>query len=36
MMLITGIASVLINFNPLMKLDGYYMVAAGLAWYEQV
>jgi putative peptide zinc metalloprotease protein len=26
MMLITGIASVLINFNPLMKLDGYYMM----------
>jgi putative peptide zinc metalloprotease protein len=26
MMLITGIASVLINFNPLIKLDGYYIV----------
>jgi putative peptide zinc metalloprotease protein len=26
MMLITGIASVLINFNPLMKLDGYHMM----------
>jgi putative peptide zinc metalloprotease protein len=26
MMLITGIASILINFNPLMKLDGYYMM----------
>ncbi len=26
MMLITGIASVLINFNPLMKLDGYHML----------
>jgi putative peptide zinc metalloprotease protein len=26
MMLITGIASVLINFNPMMKLDGYYMM----------
>lgn len=26
MMLITGIASLLINFNPLMKLDGYYMM----------
>jgi putative peptide zinc metalloprotease protein len=27
MMLITGIASVLINFNPLMKLDGYYVMS---------
>jgi len=27
MMLITGIASVLINFNPLMKLDGYYIMS---------
>jgi len=26
MMLITGIASILINFNPMMKLDGYYMM----------
>jgi putative peptide zinc metalloprotease protein len=26
MMLITGIASLFINFNPLMKLDGYYMM----------
>jgi len=26
MMLITGIASVLINFNPLMKLDGYHIL----------
>jgi putative peptide zinc metalloprotease protein len=26
MMLITGIASILINFNPLMKLDGYYIM----------
>ena len=26
MMLITGIASVLINFNPLIKLDGYYIL----------
>jgi putative peptide zinc metalloprotease protein len=26
LMLITGIASVLINFNPLMKLDGYHMM----------
>jgi putative peptide zinc metalloprotease protein len=26
MMLITGIASVLINFNPLMKLDGYFIM----------
>jgi len=26
MMLITGIASLLINFNPLIKLDGYYMM----------
>ncbi|MGH9495637.1 MAG: efflux RND transporter periplasmic adaptor subunit [Candidatus Sulfotelmatobacter sp.] len=27
MMLITGFASVLINFNPLMKLDGYYIMS---------
>lgn len=27
MVLITGIASVLINFNPLMKLDGYYVMS---------
>jgi putative peptide zinc metalloprotease protein len=27
MMLITGIASLLINFNPLIKLDGYYMMS---------
>lgn len=27
MMLITGIASVLLNFNPLMKLDGYYIMS---------
>ena len=27
MMLITGIASLLINFNPLMKLDGYYIMS---------
>jgi len=27
MMLITGIASILINFNPLIKLDGYYMMS---------
>jgi putative peptide zinc metalloprotease protein len=26
MMLITGIASVFINFNPLIKLDGYYIM----------
>jgi putative peptide zinc metalloprotease protein len=26
LMLITGIASVLINWNPLMKLDGYHMM----------
>jgi putative peptide zinc metalloprotease protein len=26
LVLITGIASVLINWNPLMKLDGYYMI----------
>jgi putative peptide zinc metalloprotease protein len=26
MMLITGIAAALINLNPLMKLDGYYMM----------
>jgi putative peptide zinc metalloprotease protein len=34
MMLITGIASVLINFNPLMKLDGYYMMCEVLALGE--
>ncbi|HUA00373.1 MAG TPA: efflux RND transporter periplasmic adaptor subunit [Candidatus Aquilonibacter sp.] len=27
MMLITGIASVLLNFNPLIKLDGYYIMS---------
>src|SRR5260221_3661592 len=27
MVLITGIASVLINFNPLIKLDGYYIMS---------
>jgi putative peptide zinc metalloprotease protein len=27
MMLITGIAAILINFNPLIKLDGYYMMS---------
>jgi putative peptide zinc metalloprotease protein len=27
MMLITGIASILINFNPLIKLDGYYIMS---------
>jgi putative peptide zinc metalloprotease protein len=26
MMLITGIAAIFINFNPLIKLDGYYMM----------
>ena len=31
MMLITGIASVLINFNPLIKLDGYYIMSEILA-----
>jgi putative peptide zinc metalloprotease protein len=30
MMLITGIASILINFNPLIKLDGYYMMCESL------
>src|ERR1035438_793013 len=30
MMLITGIASLLINFNPLIKLDGYYMMSEAL------
>jgi putative peptide zinc metalloprotease protein len=34
MMLITGIASVLINFNPLMKLDGYYMMCEVLGLGE--
>jgi putative peptide zinc metalloprotease protein len=34
MMLITGIASVLINFNPLMKLDGYYMMCEILGLAE--
>jgi putative peptide zinc metalloprotease protein len=27
MMMMTGIMSVLLNWNPLMKLDGYYMLA---------
>jgi putative peptide zinc metalloprotease protein len=31
LMLITGIASILINFNPLIKLDGYYMMCESLA-----
>ncbi len=30
MMLITGIASIFINFNPLIKLDGYYMMCETL------
>jgi putative peptide zinc metalloprotease protein len=30
MMLITGIASILINFNPLVKLDGYYIMCDAL------
>ncbi|MBI3405872.1 MAG: M50 family metallopeptidase, partial [Acidobacteria bacterium] len=30
MMLLTGIASLLINWNPLMKLDGYYMLCETL------
>jgi putative peptide zinc metalloprotease protein len=30
MMLITGIAAILINFNPLIKLDGYYMMCEAL------
>jgi putative peptide zinc metalloprotease protein len=30
MMLITGIAAILINFNPLIKLDGYYMMSEAL------
>jgi putative peptide zinc metalloprotease protein len=34
MMLITGIASILINFNPLMKLDGYYMMCESLGLGE--
>ena len=34
MMLITGIASVLINFNPLMKLDGYYIMSELLGYSD--
>ncbi len=34
MMLITGIASLFINFNPLMKLDGYYMLCEALGLGE--
>lgn len=30
MMLITGIAAIFINFNPLIKLDGYYMLCEAL------
>jgi len=30
MMLITGIASLFINFNPLLKLDGYFMLCEAL------
>jgi len=29
-MLLTGIASLLINWNPLMKLDGYYMLCESI------
>jgi putative peptide zinc metalloprotease protein len=34
MMLITGIASILINFNPLMKLDGYYIMSELLGFSD--
>ena len=34
MMLITGFASVLINFNPLMKLDGYYIMSELLGYSD--
>jgi putative peptide zinc metalloprotease protein len=34
MMLITGIAAMLINFNPLIKLDGYYMMCEVLGFSE--
>jgi putative peptide zinc metalloprotease protein len=34
LMLITGIAAVLINFNPLIKLDGYYMMSEVLGISE--
>jgi putative peptide zinc metalloprotease protein len=34
LMLITGIASALINFNPLIKLDGYYMMCEALGLGE--
>jgi putative peptide zinc metalloprotease protein len=34
MMLITGIASILINFNPLMKLDGYYIMSELLGYSD--
>ncbi len=30
MMLISGIAAIFINFNPLIKLDGYYMLCEAL------
>jgi putative peptide zinc metalloprotease protein len=34
MMLITGIAAALINLNPLIKLDGYYMMCEALGLNE--
>jgi putative peptide zinc metalloprotease protein len=34
MLLITGFASVLINFNPLMKLDGYYIMSELLGFAD--
>jgi putative peptide zinc metalloprotease protein len=33
-MLITGISSVLLNWNPLMKLDGYYMLSEILGYID--
>ncbi len=34
LMLITGLASIFINFNPLIKLDGYYMMCEALGLAE--
>ncbi|MGC2330132.1 MAG: efflux RND transporter periplasmic adaptor subunit [Candidatus Acidiferrales bacterium] len=34
MMLLTGIAAVLINFNPLIKLDGYYIMSEILGFSD--
>ena len=34
MVLMTGIAGLLINWNPLMKLDGYYMLSEALGYSD--